>query len=83
MKTIIVQVPLNIHFPNSCKILNDLNGRVFESKNELISFLKPKLKIDAGSHILYWENVEDFCNVINFNDLNTEDYYYAACKIKK
>lgn len=83
MKTIIVQVPLDAHFPNSCKILNILNGKVFESKNELVSFLKTKIKIDAVADNLLWESFEDFCNAINFYELNTEDYYYVACKIEK
>lgn len=83
MKTIIVQVPLNVHFPNSCKILNVLNGRFFEDKKELVSFLEKELKIDAVSENLLWESFEDFCNAINFDELNTEDYYYAACKIEK
>ncbi len=83
MKTIIVQVPLDVHFPNSCKILNDLNGRVFESKNELVSFMKTKMKIDAVADNLLWENLENFCDAINFDELNTEDYYYAVCKIEK
>ena len=82
MKTIIVQVPLGVHFPNSCKILNDLNGRVFGDKNELVSFMKTKMKIDAVADNLLWENLEDFCNAINFDELNTEDYYYFVCKIE-
>lgn len=84
MKTIIVQVPLDWQdqYRTALPLIDDLQNKTFSDKAELVSFLNETLERDAAAENLLWESFEDFCNAINFDELNTEDYYYAAVKLE-